>query len=829
MANGTDSEQFAIMTKVKKGFKREFDFALKSQSQISESKRRTRSGNGQDSGSGNAELSEWTKKRLKTEVMEVEAVREGVVSEQNLVGSPASDESMKSGIVDPASDEERKSDYFNDQELVKDGMVETPFVSPIEEDVQDGNQLEAKPLQHYVRTKFKGKVTETADGGPVNDENSNADSGRSVEKDGLSMVKLSKVPKNLKDLLETGLLEGLPVKYHRSMKAKVAGKAAELKGVIKGAGILCFCGICKGAEVVSPHVFELHAGSTNKRPPEYIFLENRKCLRDVMNACKDVPMDAIEETIRKTTGPAPQPQAAVSGSICDLQAHCSQVIPCTRNSVESFVNRSSEKAGLAEPRTKVLSGGSLSRSKPDEKITKKHLGLHKLVFEEDILPDGTEVAYVANSVKLRHGYKSGIGICCDCCNKVISPSQFEAHAGRASHRKPFHNIYISNGVSLHELSVSLIARNICSVKEKDKLCKVCRKGGGDLTSCGGCPRSFHKACAPSLSKLDGILYCRTCEGNLKEKFNNANALAAGRVPGVDSIEQIVNRSIRIINIREVEVGGCIICRDPVFTHEFGPLTVIICEQCEREYHVGCLKEKGMADLKKEPDGDWFCCQECERIHSALHKLVARGEERLPDSLLGSIKNKSKPSTESASGSSFVVKWRILSGKMASEESRPLLVTAVDLLRENFGPIVDPGTNADLIPAMVNAEEVKMQDFRGMYCAVLTVNSAVVSAGVFRIRGQELAEMPLVATSSQAHGKGYFQTLFACLERFFGFVKVQKIVLPAADGAEAIWTKKFGFSQMSEEELKPFMESYHLMNFQGLPWFKKAVPKVRIIS
>ncbi|KAL0771469.1 hypothetical protein Bca101_036620 [Brassica carinata] len=76
-------------------------------------------------------------------------------------------------------------------------------------------------------------------------------------------------PAKLKELFDSRILEGLTVYYLRCAKMREAG-ARGLKGVIKGSGILCFRGACKGTQVVSPAVYEHHASSTNKRSPEYL-------------------------------------------------------------------------------------------------------------------------------------------------------------------------------------------------------------------------------------------------------------------------------------------------------------------------------------------------------------------------------------------------------------------------------------------------------------------------------------------------------------------------------------------------------------------------------
>jgi len=50
-------------------------------------------------------------------------------------------------------------------------------------------------------------------------------------------------------------------------------------------------------------------------------------------------------------------------------------------------------------------------------------------------------------------------------------------------------------------------------------------------------------------------------------------------------------------------GGCVLCNSPDFLKGgFGDRTMIICDQCEREFHIGCLAEHGRAKLTELPDG-----------------------------------------------------------------------------------------------------------------------------------------------------------------------------------------------------------------------------------
>ncbi|XP_058199977.1 uncharacterized protein LOC131314980 isoform X3 [Rhododendron vialii] len=975
MANGADTEEYVVVSRVRPGLKREFAFAWKSQADCAGSTGRTRARRTPNGALGNeASKDSPSSKRFKSSESNKDSES---VEKHKLIGSTenvgsdveggdverlisVSEDEPKSDVVDSTSDDEQRSVFVESAvkevvsmgiELVRDegnaanedagkdvseqpcegaeisaqklnteacdgvvdraeisaqklhkepcdGVVERAEISArmLSTDPGDGvseraeisaQKLNREPGDGVVeRAEISARKlnTESADGvierafdeTPVKrvtrsvvkvvnetlkrsdtEEVKTGDRSESVllgklEKKMPKRIKVKKYPTMLKELLETGLLEGLPVTYLRGMKTRGPSDTG-LRGIIKGAGILCSCDLCGGTQVVTPNQFELHAGSGNKRPPEYIYLDNGNTLRDVLKACREAPLDSLEVNIQNVIGCSLQNKTTScmnckgpisnsgSGRTVLLCNSCMILTESRSSPAPSSVKR--ERSPTTVSIQKLSDSGSSSASrirtvsipKPSDsgsssasrrgRITRKDLRMHKLVFQNDVLPDGTELCYFARGKKCLGGYKKGFGIFCSCCQSEVSPSQFEAHAGWASRRKPYLHIYTSNGVSLHELSIQLSKLRKLSTEENDDLCSICADGG-DLLCCDCCPRAFHAECV-SLPSIPGdTWYCKYCLNMFeKEKFveRNANAVAAGRIAGIDPVEEITRRCIRIVESADADIGGCALCRGHGFSKsEFGPQTVILCDQCEKEYHVGCLKEHEMEDLKELPEGKWFCCMDCKRIHHSLQTLVANGEERLQEPLLNAIKKK-LVEKGSDSNADLDIKWRLLSGKMVSVDTNALFVKAVAIFHDRFDPIADSNVrHSDLIPAMVYGRNVRDQEFGGMFCAILSVNSTVVSAGIIRVFGESVAEVPLVATSTECQGQGYFQVLFSCMENLLRSLNVRNLVLPAADEAESLWTNKFGFKKIAEDELKEYRKEYPLMVFQGTSMLHKSV-------
>ncbi|XP_062118172.1 uncharacterized protein LOC133831774 isoform X2 [Humulus lupulus] len=635
----------------------------------------------------------------------------------------------------------------------------------------------------------------------------------------------SNYPTNVKKLLSTGIIDGARVKYVSSSSEK------QLQGIISGGGYLCGCSSCDFTSVLSAYEFEQHAGVKTRHPNNHIYLENGRPIYSIIQELKTAPVGLLDEvikdlagtsvneeyfniwkaTLRQSDGDAevgkrhqmniPRlPHSLVGSSVPALEesvspASCS--FPPSSTKWPIYGGTTEEPKRIMNKSISHVSKSVMQHKKTAEGGTRRRDNdLHRLLFLPNGLPDGAELAYYVKGQRILGGYKQGNGIFCNCCNREVSPSQFEAHAGMAARRQPYRHIYTSNGLTLHDIAISLASGQSLTTGDSDDMCAVCG-GGGDLILCHGCPRAFHAACLDSTLVPQNNWYCPNC----RDKCDSGRKTAAGEPSSIS--RPIVIRLTRVVKAPEIEIGGCVVCRAHDFSSaKFDERTVMLCDQCEKEFHVGCLRRSGLCDLKELPKDKWFCCDDCSRIHIALQNSVSLGPKIVPASLSHIILKKHADKGLFIDGAEDDIQWRILSGKSRYPEHLPFLSRSAAIFRECFDPIV-ARSGRDLIPVMV-------------------YGSIVVSAGLLRIFGREVAELPIVATTREHQGKGYFQVLFSCIEKLLVSLNVENIVLPAAEEAESIWTNKFGFTKMSDDRLSKYMREVQFTIFKGTSMLEKAV-------
>lgn len=54
----------------------------------------------------------------------------------------------------------------------------------------------------------------------------------------------------------------------------------------------------------------------------------------------------------------------------------------------------------------------------------------------------------------------------------------------------YRHIFISSGLSLHDIALSLANGQVITTGDSDDMCSICGDGG-DLLLCAGCPQAFH--------------------------------------------------------------------------------------------------------------------------------------------------------------------------------------------------------------------------------------------------------------------------------------------------------------------------------------------------
>ncbi|CAK7331624.1 unnamed protein product [Dovyalis caffra] len=102
-------------------------------------------------------------------------------------------------------------------------------------------------------------------------------------------------PSNVRSLISTGMLDGVPVKY-------VSLSREELRGIIKGSGYLCGCQSCNYSKVLNAYEFERHAGCKTKHPNNHIYFDNGKTIYQIVQELRSTPESMLFDVIQTVFG-----------------------------------------------------------------------------------------------------------------------------------------------------------------------------------------------------------------------------------------------------------------------------------------------------------------------------------------------------------------------------------------------------------------------------------------------------------------------------------------------------------------------------------------------
>jgi hypothetical protein len=390
-------------------------------------------------------------------------------------------------------------------------------------------------------------------------------------------------------------------------------------------------------------------------------------------------------------------------------------------------------------------------------------------------------------------------------------------------------------LSLHTLADSLEYQN-------SKKCLFCPRGSrgnnsnsssnGQLLTCDACPQVFHSKC---IRRDLGLKTSRNGQDQVGPKTESLLCPSCregveGFDPKCEEARDLSRKCKQLLSELDRITGGCCLCHVPDFNR--GPTctsnTVILCDQCEREFHIGCLKKKKICNLKSIPKGAWFCSGNCRSVHHSLAKARQLGCFKVKTSpARGLTSAASKISTRAGAGNNNNNNNRytceVMCGEGKEARSRSSLKEALAILQESFDPLPHAVTGADLLPIMARAQTCADHDYTKVHTILLRSNGEPVCACVIRVCGQFLAEIPFVATKQNARHRGHCREMFAIIERLLSDFGVEQYCLPAAAGqAMNTWIKHFGFRVMTDAEFRATKADFRILSFPGTTVLVKKV-------
>ncbi|KAM0051499.1 putative histone acetyltransferase chromatin regulator PHD family [Helianthus debilis subsp. tardiflorus] len=421
--------------------------------------------------------------------------------------------------------------------------------------------------------------------------------------------------------------------------------------------------------------------------------------------------------------------------------------------------KASEKKNDLKPK-------KLIRKVESSSSTRSRRCVLSLLIEYNILSRGARVSYCKKDGRiLAKGRVYDEGIQCDCCDQLFLLSKFEAHAGSTYHR-PAANIFLEDGRSIVDCQTQLQRENKVFIKTQSKkatdsvscnddFCSVCNDGG-ELVLCDSCTSSFHSNCI-GLSQIPDSAYwfCPSCCCRICHEGQISNFTTEG-------------------------------------SHDHGQLK---CGQCERQFHIDCVKRLGFSVSNTNADqNEWLCSENCERIYSALKsfsKTVMLAADRLS--------------------------WKLLklddNNKHEFAKTSSKLNVALDVMHECFQPVKHRWSDNDLIEDLIFSRSSKRSNFKGFFTAVLERGDEMIMVATLRVHGCKVAEIPLVATRFRYRRLGMCRVLIDEIERKMKDLGVERVVLPAVPEMVSTWTESFGFKVMTELERVNLVE-YKLVDFPG---------------
>ncbi|XP_020086384.1 uncharacterized protein LOC109708869 isoform X2 [Ananas comosus] len=386
------------------------------------------------------------------------------------------------------------------------------------------------------------------------------------------------------------------------------------------------------------------------------------------------------------------------------------------------------------------------------------------ILDMEIAPANSKVKYMdsKHTKVLLEGLITREGINCSCCDKVLTLSEFETHAG-SELGQPYQNIFVEE-VGLNLLQCMLNAwqkqdnsehRGFYTISTdgedpNDDTCGICGDGG-DLICCDTCPSTFHMNCLGIKMLPTGEWRCVNCSCRFCRALSDSDVQ---EVVGLD-------------------------------------FPLLACPQCEEKFHKTCASELDCLSNCTSCPGIPFCGPSCKKLFEGLQNLLGVKNDLEAGFSWRLLQRLDEDSTETISGIDQVA------------ECNSKIAVALAVMDECFLPIIDQRSGINLIRNVIyncGSNFVRL-NFCGFYTIILEQGDEIISAASLRFHGTKLAEMPFIGTRNMYRRQGMCRRLLSGIESILSSLGVEKLVIPAISELIDTWTGVFGFRPLEGSQVE----------------------------
>ncbi|KAF1868300.1 hypothetical protein Lal_00000693 [Lupinus albus] len=257
-------------------------------------------------------------------------------------------------------------------------------------------------------------------------------------------------------------------------------------------------------------------------------------------------------------------------------------------------------------------------------------------------------------------------------------------------------------------------------------------------------------------------------------------------------------------------SACIVCGD------YGNL--LCCDSCPSTFHQSCLGMDVNHNSCVEADGGmilesgdaFFCGNKCQEAFGKLERLIGVKHE-IGGGYSWTLIRRSN------------VDFGDLHMKSHMVECNSKLALALSLMDECFLPCMDGRTNINVLNSVLyncwsNFNRVNFEKF---VTAILEKDDKVICAASIRIDGNQIAEMPYIATSYMYRRQGMCRRLMNAIESALKHLDVELLVIPAISKVKKTWISSFGFEPITLKT-QHLIRDIKLLVFPGVEKLQKRI-------